>query len=55
MESFAAAAALKDSGKCWGSLEAGEKGSLQCLLSAAPGCSQGAGPPRAGGTPWWEA
>lgn len=33
MGSFsAAAAALKESGKCWGSVEAGEEGSLRYLL-----------------------
>ena len=40
MESFAAAAAaLKESFKCWGSVEAGEKGSLRyllCIMHDAP-------------------
>ena len=40
MESFAAAAAaLKESFKCWGSVVAGEKGSLRyllCIMHDAP-------------------
>lgn len=46
--------ALKNSCKCWGSVEAGEKGSLQCLLSVGPVCSQNAGCPRASGASPWD-